>query len=686
MRNPFQKALSHRVTTRGAIVAAAFGGIVAGMARGRSRTAHLEAVNAQLEHELAERARDMAARAAAEAEVLAINQRLRNALLEVSEREEVIRRQAERQHLLNEFARMVGSSLDLQSIFALVVHHVIDTARCQWCAVAVHDEASQSFRFVAVGQQPGVHIPPGYAVGDSISEEHSASGMALRSRDAYVIDNIRGSSVPQLHPLDLALEPPESGADGIRRQNSTDTYGSDGASLHHASGISASGGSLAALPIIIDGRVWGALTVAYATTGEVSADRLEFLDGLAAHLAVAIKNSQLYGDLRDALDTLRQTQDQIVQQERLRALGQMASGIAHDLNNALVPIVGFCELLLANPDWLDDRAVVRRYLDLIYTGGQDAAGVVRRLREFYRPREEEAFTPVDLPELVEQVIALTQPKWKGQAQALGRTIQVRRDLQSVSPIAGDDAALREALTNLIFNAVDAMPHGGTLTLRTCEDGHAAILEVIDTGGGMPEEVRRRCLEPFFTTKGERGSGLGLAMVYGIAKRHQGDLEIESEPGQGTTVRLRLPRRTGMLASTRPSSDGAHEPEIKALRILVVDDEPVVRSVTASYLSADGHQITEAANGQEAIEWLRDGSFDVIVTDRAMPDMSGDHLAKVVKECWPDTRVVLLTGFGELMAAAGEWPEGIDAVLGKPVNRDRLRRALAPPDAPQEDAT
>ena len=224
---------------------------------------------------------------------------------------------------------------------------------------------------------------------------------------------------------------------------------------------------------------------------------------------------------------MKQTQQNIIQQERLRALGQMASGIAHDFNNALTPILGFSELLLKRSEGLDDRDTVERYLRMMNMAAQDAATVVgnSRLREFYRKREEgENFAPASLHDLVGQAISLTQPRWKDEAQAKGITIKMETDLQEVPLIIGDESELREALTNLVFNAVDAMPDGGTITLRTRRDGNQVVLEVSDTGTGMTEEVRQRCLDPFFTTKGAHTSsrtGMGLAMVYGIVQRHEG---------------------------------------------------------------------------------------------------------------------------------------------------------------------
>lgn len=231
----------------------------------------------------------------------------------------------------------------------------------------------------------------------------------------------------------------------------------------------------------------------------------------------------------------------MVQQERLRALGEMASGIAHDFNNALAKIQGFSELLLAQPALMEDPSSAREYLELINTSSKDAAAVVRRLREFYRYRDAgEPFCPVDVTDLVAQVISLTQFRWRDQAMANGVSITIETDLQPVPLVAGHESDLREALTNLLFNAVDAMPRGGAITVSTRGRDGTVSIDVRDTDTGMTEEVRRRCLEPFFTTKGEHGTGLGLAMVYGIIQRHGGSVALESAPGVGTQVMLSLP--------------------------------------------------------------------------------------------------------------------------------------------------
>ncbi len=378
--------------------------------------------------------------------------------------------------------------------------------------------------------------------------------------------------------------------------------------------------------------------------------------------------------LASALGQIRATQEQVIQRERMHALGRMANGIAHDFNNTLAPILGFSELLLIKPNLTADPEKLRSYLEMIHNGAREAAKVVSRLREFYRHRDDkEIFTPIIINDLVEQVISFTQPRWKDQALAAGVTIEIRFEAGSVPTIAGNEGELREALVNLIFNAVDAIHRRGLITVKTEVQGRWVVLTVSDDGIGMTEEVRARCLEPFFTTRGDQGTGLGLGSVYGTVQRHDGDVDIQSEPGRGTSVSISLPleRMQKPPQAPKPPAQAA-EP----LRILVVEDEPLVREVLGVYLNEDKHNITLATNGREGLEAFSRGDFDLVLTDRAMPEMNGDELAAEIKKLKPAQPVILLTGFGDLMSDEGEQPAGVDLVVSKPFTLNTLRGAIA----------
>jgi signal transduction histidine kinase/CheY-like chemotaxis protein len=379
-------------------------------------------------------------------------------------------------------------------------------------------------------------------------------------------------------------------------------------------------------------------------------------------------------ELEKALSELKATQQQVIQQERLSALGQMAAGIAHDFNNTLMPILGFADVLLENKTLFDDKAEARRCLEMLRTSAKDAASVVSRLREFYRPAESnEEFSIVDLAKIIEQAVALTEPKWRGLTQASGITIEVSTEFKALPMVSGEETALREMLTNLLFNAVDAMPDGGRICIETSLDNDRAVIRVTDSGTGMTESVRQRCLEPFFSTKGERGTGLGLSMVYGIVERHRGQVEIQSTVGKGTTFIIRLP-----LAEDAPSGNGATAEVIRpnsSLKVLIVDDEARSREVLSVYLRCDEHSVTTASSGREALEKFRRRHFDLVMMDRAMPQMSGDQTARFMKQVRPDTPIILLTGFAGSTDATSAPGNGIDLVLHKPITLDVLRRAI-----------
>ncbi|HEY4210740.1 MAG TPA: ATP-binding protein [Steroidobacteraceae bacterium] len=394
--------------------------------------------------------------------------------------------------------------------------------------------------------------------------------------------------------------------------------------------------------------------------------------------AAAARQEQLNAELKDAYDELRQTQQAVLQQERLRALGQMASGIAHDINNAISPVMLYTETLLDRESTLTPRA--REYLETIQRAVDDVAHTVARLREFYRQREQNlSLTPVELNRMIEQVVDLTRARWNNMPQQSGTVINVQTELANDLPqVMGAESEIREALTNLVFNSVDAMSQGGTLTLRTGHDSSGSVqLEVLDTGIGMNEETRKRCLEPFFTTKGERGTGLGLAMVYGVVQRHSAEIDIRSEVGRGTSVLLKFAARY-VVAEEQPAAIAAPAAN---LRILIVDDDPIVLKSLSDTLGVDGHAIITANGGEEGILTFRNAQssnqpFDVVVTDLGMPYVDGRRVASAVKATSPSTPVILLTGWGKKMIAEGDAPAHVDRVLSKPPRLRELRAALA----------
>jgi CheY-like chemotaxis protein len=322
----------------------------------------------------------------------------------------------------------------------------------------------------------------------------------------------------------------------------------------------------------------------------------------------------------------------------------------------------------------------------------DVAQTVSRLREFYRQREPQlALVPLDLNRLIQDAAEMTRARWADMSQHRGVAIEMNLVLSpEPASVAGIESEIREALINLIFNAVDALAEGGTITIRTRlidrnslgEGGggkRAVCIEVADTGAGMDEETKRRCLEPFFTTKGDRGTGLGLAMVYGTVQRHNGAIEIESALGQGTTIRLVFPQCAERAAE--PFSSANVPGPSPGLRLLIVDDDVELLRSLRQILTDEGHSVTVADGGQAGIDALlaagREGRrFDAVLTDLGMPQIDGRRVASAVKAASPDTMVCLLTGWGQFIETPADIPLHVDRVLNKPPRLSELREVLA----------
>ena len=395
--------------------------------------------------------------------------------------------------------------------------------------------------------------------------------------------------------------------------------------------------------------------------------------------------------VQEAYDELRRTQQVVVQQERLRALGQMASGVAHDVNNALSPIVAYSQLLLDTLPDLPETS--QRYLETIKQAGDDVSCIVARMREFYRRRSDtEHLTKVDVNEVMEQVIDLTRPRWRDISQREGISIHIQREMEPNLPrLMSEPTDLREALINLVFNAIDALPQGGTITLATRSVDRPAAefngvnqqdiqVEVRDDGVGMDEKLRHRCLEPFFSTKTQRGgSGLGLSMVYGMMQRHSGTIEIESAPGRGTCVLLTFPNEKRDLQAVPVVAPQVQQN--RSLRILCIDDEPPVRELMKDCLEHFKHRVEVAATGKDGIELFRTAAqtnepYDVVITDLGMPEMDGRQVAQTIKAESPQTPVILMTGWGKTMKDDEEPISNIDAVVSKPPHLRELNDLLS----------
>ena len=415
---------------------------------------------------------------------------------------------------------------------------------------------------------------------------------------------------------------------------------------------------------------YGALLVASHETFTEADERL--LTDIGQLAGLALRSARLFEERTQAYAELAAAQDSLLRAEKLRALGEMASGVAHDFNNLLAAIRGRTQLLLGR---IEDPSQ-KRWAEAIKRAADDGAQTVRRLQEFTRIRRDQSFVAVDLNEIIRGALEVTETRWRDDAQGKGLVIEVETSLAPLSPIAGDAVELREVLTNLILNAVDAMPEGGRLAITSSEDGTEVEARIDDTGVGMTEEVRQRLFDPFFTTKGPKGNGLGLSITYGIVSRHGGRVLVESEPGRGSTFRLRFPKRSDLRAAAEATASAPPPTPGRRLRCLVVDDDEEVASTLADLLTTHGHEVVVVSKSTEALGHVSRRQFDIVFTDLAMAEMSGWQLAKAVKTAVPSLPVVLITGFGVELSPEECRTNHVDAVMAKPVEFAELLSVAA----------
>lgn len=357
-------------------------------------------------------------------------------------------------------------------------------------------------------------------------------------------------------------------------------------------------------------------------------------------------------------------QEQFSQVEKFSALGQLASGVAHDFNNSLASILGRSELMMKHTD--DPK--MRRGLEIITKSARDGAKTVKRIQDFARQRSEHDFELVDVDQMLLDVSEITRPRWRDDAEAKNIHIQLELKNYSNVQVSGDVSELRDVLVNVIFNAVHAMPMGGNLTLSAETVDDQVILSVIDTGVGMPQEIRSRVFDPFFTTKGVEGMGLGLAVGYGVIRRHQGLFEVESEPGKGSAFRIKLP-----IAATRASQHNNSKTGVLStspqrsnmIRILVVDDEEDVRNLLQEILEDAGCEAVTASHGYDGLKLFNEGSFDAVFTDLGMPGMSGWELARAIRQRNSQIPLAIITGWGAAVTTSDREGAEVDWVLSKP---------------------
>lgn len=370
---------------------------------------------------------------------------------------------------------------------------------------------------------------------------------------------------------------------------------------------------------------------------------------------------------RSATEVTRST-DAESADHRLRLLGEMSAGAAHDLNNALAIMLGQAQLALITEDLYE----VRQHLQTIEQAARDCAATVRRLQEFARGARQQTHEEMfDLAAVTRETVEITKPRWRDEAQRRGAQIQVIVELPEPLPVRGSPPALREVLTNLIFNAVDAMPSGGTIAIRGWREGGEVHVSVRDTGVGLTTQARDHIFEPFFTTKGEEGHGLGLSVCKRILDEHGGHIEAFGRQGAGTTFVVTLPVGADVPEARREEAKAMGG---RSLSVLVIDDEPQIREVLLRMLRLDGHSAVAVTTAREGIEAFGAQPFDLVLTDLGLPDMPGWEIVRVVKATNPSLPVVLITGWTEEEESPNE-QGGADAILVKPFGISELRQVI-----------
>ena len=372
---------------------------------------------------------------------------------------------------------------------------------------------------------------------------------------------------------------------------------------------------------------------------------------------------------------MKKIQEALLQSEKLKAMGVITSGISHEFNNILAIIKGFALLLVEK---YKDHKEVNDKLNIIIKSANDGARIVSRMQEFTRRESDrEGYAPVDMRVLLAQVIEVLMPRWKNITQANGKTYHLnKKELEKVPLVLGNSTELQEVLLNILNNSLDAMPEGGIVTFRTWSEEDTVCLSISDCGEGMDEEMQKKIFDPFFSTRMPKGTGLGMSVSYGIIKRHEGNIEVESEVGKGTKVTIRLPAiKKDLKIDIDPKPEQEHKIEPKNLRILVVDDDQLMCKVMNDFLFQAGQDVTSVCRGSEAIVLLQNGSFDLLLCDLVMPDVGGREVIKALDTLGKRPKVGLISGWSEKIATPQEEELKIDFFVKKPFDLSELSKHI-----------
>jgi len=541
---------------------------------------------------------------------------------------------AQRLSVISALSKILGSSLDIKGMYGAFTGEIKKVMDFDRTSIAMVE--GDQLKYFVVAEEVDTELKDGAAL--PLSD--SATGLVVKTKRTLIEQDF---DQEMKFPIDH---------------------------MYYRSGLR----SAIRVPLFSEGEVFATFNLASRKPNAYGEREREILEQVSGSLTAAIENSRLFdqvkqheAELLKAYEDLKSAQAYMLQAEKLRALGEMAGGVAHDFNNILAVVLGRTQLALE--DVKDEK--LKKDLQVIEQTAMDAATTVRRLQDFARVRVERNFEVLDLKDVVESALQMAESRRVKLKEREGVNIDIESELQEIAPVEGDAAELREGLLNIIFNAMDAMPKGGKITVEAKQTEKWATISISDTGIGIPQEIIGRIFEPFFTTRTHKGTGLGLSVTYSIIQRHRGEISVESTVGGGSTFSIKLPVCEGVVTKKRVAGKAD---VVKSVSILMVDDNPEVAGILGLTLRRLGHKVVEANSGEAAINTFEAGNFDLVITDLGMPDMSGHEVAKIVKEIKPGTPVLVISGWGGQLNL-DEMPE-VDGVIAKPFSKDILSGKIA----------
>ena len=551
-------------------------------------------------------------------------------------------RKAQRLLLMDEINRAISSTLDLDSIFKVTAEKLKKVVSYERMNLAYWCPEVNSFELGAIYFSDGRSK---LNIGTIVPAEDTQMSEVVKSKSSFVMNKLSLENSIKATSRMLYVE-------GVR--------------------------SFVSIPVLSHADVIAVLTLTSRNHNGFDSQTVEMLKSVASHLSVAIKNARLFSDLQKAYDNLKRTQDQLVQSEKLRALGEMAGGVVHDFNNVLASVLGRTQLLLKRFEQGEagSETKVIEGLKTIEKVATDGSKILSRIHEFTKMKPEKAFTSVSLNSIVEDALDLTRLYWESQALSRGVKIRVEKELSDISPVKGNPSQLREVLTNIIINCVDAMPQGGQIKVKTNQDDKISYVVVSDSGIGMSEEVKQKVFEPFFTTKGRQGTGLGMSVAYSIVTRHGGEILIDSELNKGSTFTVKLPKAVEKEVVTVELTHENTKKAIISAHVLVVDDEESLRDILEEMLLSGGYKVSQAGDGIEGLNLFKKEKIDILITDLGMPGMSGWELIDKVREIRSDIPIILTTGWGAQVSVRDIEKRGISTVIDKPFSLEGVLKAVS----------